>query len=217
MRPIVAHSSSPLTPSARFIDHTLQPLARSYPDYLHNSTSLHECHKSNHFSSASPPPPQFSHLKAIVQQDLHTIGHLVPPLRFVTHQHTTLKMTFVRTRVIPMDEQFIDILLSLDHLPRDTPHVTSGIMPNIHILPPVVRKCKQRRCLTCTHLNCSSHFKSTKTKTQYPIRFSATCTSKILICSSSVLFNSVWNNSYCIIMARTRMGVCYINGLRVYH
>ncbi len=40
MRPIVSHSNSILTPTAHFIDHVLQPLARSYPDYLHNSTSL---------------------------------------------------------------------------------------------------------------------------------------------------------------------------------
>jgi hypothetical protein len=29
-----------LSPTARFIDHVLQPLAQSYPDYLHNSTTL---------------------------------------------------------------------------------------------------------------------------------------------------------------------------------
>ena len=40
MRPIVAQSCSPLAPSARFIDHVLQPLAQSYDDYLQNSTSL---------------------------------------------------------------------------------------------------------------------------------------------------------------------------------
>ena len=40
MRPIVAQSNSPLAPSARFIDHILQPLAQSYDDYLQNSTSL---------------------------------------------------------------------------------------------------------------------------------------------------------------------------------
>lgn len=29
-----------LSPSAQFVDHVLQPLARSYPDYLHNFTAL---------------------------------------------------------------------------------------------------------------------------------------------------------------------------------
>ena len=40
VRPIISQCSSLLNPTARFIDHVLQPLAQSYPDYLHNSTSL---------------------------------------------------------------------------------------------------------------------------------------------------------------------------------
>ncbi len=40
MRPIVSHSNSILSASASFIDHTLQPIACSYHDYLHNSTTL---------------------------------------------------------------------------------------------------------------------------------------------------------------------------------
>ena len=40
VRPIIAQTTSPLTPSARLIDHVLQPLAQSYSDYLHNSTVL---------------------------------------------------------------------------------------------------------------------------------------------------------------------------------
>ena len=40
MSPIVAQSSSPLAPSAHFLDHVLQPLAQSYGDYIQNSTSL---------------------------------------------------------------------------------------------------------------------------------------------------------------------------------
>lgn len=40
MRPIVAQSGSPLLPSAQFIDHTLQPLAQSYKDYIKTSTAL---------------------------------------------------------------------------------------------------------------------------------------------------------------------------------
>lgn len=40
VRPIVSQCSSPLSPTAKFIDHVLQPIAQSYPDYLHNSTSL---------------------------------------------------------------------------------------------------------------------------------------------------------------------------------
>ncbi len=40
LRPIVAHSNSLLNHSAHFIDHTLQPIARIFPDYLHNSNTL---------------------------------------------------------------------------------------------------------------------------------------------------------------------------------
>ena len=40
IRPIVSHSGSLLCASATFIDHVLQPLAHSYDDYLHNSTTL---------------------------------------------------------------------------------------------------------------------------------------------------------------------------------
>ena len=40
MRPIVSQSSSILSPTAQFIDHVLQPLAHSYPDYVDNSTAL---------------------------------------------------------------------------------------------------------------------------------------------------------------------------------
>ena len=40
VRPIVSQCNSPLTRTAKFIDHILQPLAQSYSDYLHNSTSL---------------------------------------------------------------------------------------------------------------------------------------------------------------------------------
>jgi hypothetical protein len=37
LRPIVSHTNSLLSSSAKFIDHVLQPLARAYPDYLHST------------------------------------------------------------------------------------------------------------------------------------------------------------------------------------
>ena len=40
IRPIVSQTNSLLGPTARFLDHILQPLAQSYDDYLHNSTAL---------------------------------------------------------------------------------------------------------------------------------------------------------------------------------
>ena len=87
MRPIVAHSSSPLVPSARFIDHTLQPLARSYPDYLHNSTSLILQLQDTHVPSNAilvtidvlslyPSIPQSECLQ-IIYDEMHTHQHLL--------------------------------------------------------------------------------------------------------------------------------------------
>ena len=40
IRPIVSQCNSVLKPISSFLDHVLQPLAQSYPDYLHNSASL---------------------------------------------------------------------------------------------------------------------------------------------------------------------------------
>ena len=40
IRPIVSHSNSLLSRTASLIDHSLQPLARSYEDFLNNSTQL---------------------------------------------------------------------------------------------------------------------------------------------------------------------------------
>lgn len=40
IRPIVSQTESLFSTSAKFLDYTLQPLAQSYPDYLHNSTHL---------------------------------------------------------------------------------------------------------------------------------------------------------------------------------
>ena len=39
VRPIVSQCNSVPTPTAKFIDHALQPVAQLYPHYLHNSTS----------------------------------------------------------------------------------------------------------------------------------------------------------------------------------
>lgn len=40
VRPIVSHVNSFLSNSAKFLDHCLQPLAKSYKDYIENSTEL---------------------------------------------------------------------------------------------------------------------------------------------------------------------------------
>ena len=87
MRPIVAQSSSPLTPSARLIDHILQPLAQSYDDYLHNSTSLILRLQSTHIPNSAvlvtvdveslyPSIPQPECLQVIYEQMLER-QHLI--------------------------------------------------------------------------------------------------------------------------------------------
>ena len=40
MRPIVSQSASLLEPTAKFLDHVLQPICRTFPDFLQNSTTL---------------------------------------------------------------------------------------------------------------------------------------------------------------------------------
>ena len=40
LRPIVSHAISLLLHSSQFVDHVLQPIAQSYEDYLHNSSTL---------------------------------------------------------------------------------------------------------------------------------------------------------------------------------
>ena len=40
LRPIVSHCNSQLNPTARLLDHCLQPLAQTYPDYIQNATEL---------------------------------------------------------------------------------------------------------------------------------------------------------------------------------
>ena len=40
LRPIVAHYNSQLNPTAKLLDHCLQPLAKTYTDYIQNATEL---------------------------------------------------------------------------------------------------------------------------------------------------------------------------------
>ena len=85
--PIVSQSSSLLTPSAKFVDHVLQPIASSYPDYLKNSTTLAITLQNLHVpddaflvtvdvSKLYPSIPQTECL-AIIYEQLHTHRHLL--------------------------------------------------------------------------------------------------------------------------------------------
>ena len=87
LRPIVSQSSSLLSPTAHFIDFVLQPLALSYPDYLHNSTALSLILQSLYVPddailvttdvvSLYPSIPQTQCLE-VVYNELHAHKHLL--------------------------------------------------------------------------------------------------------------------------------------------
>ena len=87
IRPIVSQCNSLLSTTAKFLDHILQPLAKSYPDYLHNSTSLINILENTTLSrntilvsldivSLFPSIPQ-SECLSIIHQELLTHSNLL--------------------------------------------------------------------------------------------------------------------------------------------
>ena len=66
--------------------------------------------------------------------------------------------------------------MGLESLPTSSQHTTTGKLPKLTKRHITVCPCRNRKCITCTHLNCNLSFTSTVTKQKYPIRFSATCT-----------------------------------------
>ncbi len=68
IRPIVSYTNSLLSHTAAFIDRVLQPLACSYHDYLHNSTSL-----INQLESFSVPTDA-----VLVSADVDSLYPLIP-------------------------------------------------------------------------------------------------------------------------------------------
>lgn len=87
LRPIVSQCSSLLNPTARLIDHCLQPLAQSYPDYLHNSTTLSLILEDLHVPDESilvaidveslyPSIPQNECLN-VIYEEMHKQRHLM--------------------------------------------------------------------------------------------------------------------------------------------
>ena len=88
VRPIVSQCASILSPTANLIDHLLQPIARCYPDYLHNSMAisliLQDLQVSDdaipvtiNVSSLYPSIPQTQYLD-VVYNELHTHRQLIP-------------------------------------------------------------------------------------------------------------------------------------------
>ena len=87
LRPIISQSASLLSPVSKFIDHALQPIASSYPDYLSNSTDLILSIQDLNIpdeailvtidvNSLYPSIPQTECLD-IIYNELHTHSHLL--------------------------------------------------------------------------------------------------------------------------------------------
>ncbi len=112
--------------------------------------------------------PENNHLTAVSQN--------APRPRFITLKSQTLARELIRSKVHPTDEQFIDIILTVNG-DTNTNHKTSGKMPQLQESSAVTTACNHPRCVTCKHLNCNSYFRSTATGKTFPIRHSFTCTS----------------------------------------
>ena len=106
LRPIVSQTLSILSPSAQFIDHVLQPLACSYPDYLHNSTALSLTLQDLHVpdnallvsidvESLYPSIPQSQCLHTIYQE-MHNHTHLLTfdPNLIIQLLHTNINYNY---------------------------------------------------------------------------------------------------------------------------
>ena len=127
------------------------------------------------------PLPKLHHLKKIVLKDYRCISNMVATPRFVTLAYPSLQKILVRAEIQPTAEQLLDILLRLQDLPYNSSHVTPGKLPQLKNRQILTKRCRMRKCSTCTHLNCSRYFTSTVTKRSYPLRFSATCYSNYVI------------------------------------
>ena len=126
------------------------------------------------------PPPQFLTLKKVILNEYNLLEGKIPSPRFITYSHRTLRKELVRSKLIPTDEQFIDICLTLQDISNPAKE-TPAQLPTLKTQQARIRRCNHPKCLTCKHLNCSNQFTSTKTKTTYTIRHSFSCTSTNLI------------------------------------
>lgn len=127
------------------------------------------------------PPPNFDFLKRVILQEYHSISHLVKPPQFLTLTHPSLRKILIRAEVKPTINQSFDMLVKLEQVSQDTQHTTAGKVPILRSTDIKIRPCGNHKCTTCTHLNCNPYFTSSVTKQNYPIRFSATCSSTKII------------------------------------
>ena len=127
-----------------------------------------------------PPPPQFKLLKHIILEHYPPLQNVLPAPRFIALKYNTLGNELVRTKLIPTDDQLIDIYTSVsNHTP--TEHTTAGHLPQLSTQNVRTTRCYNPRCVTCKHLNCNKYFTSKKTGTTFTIRHSFSCNSSNLI------------------------------------
>ena len=131
------------------------------------------------------PPPQFSQLKEIILNSYSKLQSTVSPPRFVALKHTTLRQALVKAKIVPTDEQLIDIALSfnLDQHPRTSQdNQTITPLPILKDTQPMIQACNNSKCATCKyHLTAHSTFICSKTKMSYPIRHHFSCKSRNII------------------------------------
>lgn len=124
-------------------------------------------------------PPNFTQLKTIILQGIHTIRKLVPKPLFISLSHATLHNCLVRARLTPTEEQLMDILCILSESSATNPTVAD--LPTLKNHPNRVVQCHHPRCSTCHHINTSRYFRSTTTTITYPIRHNFSCSSTNVI------------------------------------
>ena len=101
MRPIVSQTMSCLSPTAQFIDHFLQPLARSYPDYLHNSTTLSHVLQNTHIPDDA----------LLVALDVESLYPSIPQSECI---HTVYNEMHKHPHLLAMDPNLIARLLHIN-------------------------------------------------------------------------------------------------------
>ena len=121
------------------------------------------------------PPSGFSNLRKIILQDFHTIRKYIHPPLFINLGHKTLAKHLIRAKLTPTNEQLIDIITTLPEYTSNTAHNNTNQILSTQTQTRKIQKCSHPKCATCQHINTNNHFKSTSTKTTYPIRHTFTC------------------------------------------
>ena len=128
------------------------------------------------------PPPHFSYLKAIVLQRYQHIKRFAPTPRFIALRHKTIGQELIRSNIFPTDEQFVDIIMTIENNTSDsTTHISAGKLPTLRSFETCPQPCNNPRCSTCQHFNPENYFRSTSTGRTYPIRRPFSCVSRNII------------------------------------